>query len=263
MVNAARPCLRFNGQPRAAGRGRQIERAALNEEALDHRLVLAVLVGLTFVVPTAGLADAEPRSLPDRIELPDGWQPEGITIGPGPIAYLGSRTDGDILAANLKTGAVRVFSQGPGPGFPAIGLKSDQRGLLYVAGGNAGTGRVVSTRTGETLRTYQFATGHPPAAPTFVNDVVLSKPFAWFTDSQRPQLYRVPRARRGRPAHSGFTTLPLAASGCRHLAPPSPTGSRSPRTAERCSSCSRTPATCSGSIPGPAVLGRSISAAPC
>jgi sugar lactone lactonase YvrE len=173
------------------------------------RLMLAVLVGLTLVVPTAGLAEAKPRSLPDRIELPDGWQPEGITIGPGPIAYLGSRTDGDILAANLKTGGVRVFSQGPGPGFPAIGLKSDQRGLLYVAGGGAGTGRVVSTRTGKTLRTYQFATG-TPTAPTFVNDVVLSKRFAWFTDSQRPQLYVVPRARRGKPAPANsFRTLPL------------------------------------------------------
>ncbi len=173
------------------------------------RLLVAVFVGLALVVPTAGVADARPKRLPDRIELPNGFQPEGITIGPGPVAYLGSRADGDILAANLKTGATRVFSQGPGPGFPAIGLKSDQRSLLYVAGGTAGTGRVVSIRTGETLRTYQFATG-TPTAPTFVNDVILSKNFAWFTDSQRAQLYRVPRARNGRLApQSAVKIIPL------------------------------------------------------
>ena len=58
------------------------------------RLVTAGLLGLALVVPTAGLADARPRSLPDRIELPNGFQPEGITIGPGPVAYFGSRASG-------------------------------------------------------------------------------------------------------------------------------------------------------------------------
>jgi hypothetical protein len=31
----------------------------------------------------------------------------------------------------------------------SVGLKSDQRGRLFVAGGGAGDGRVVSTRTGK------------------------------------------------------------------------------------------------------------------
>lgn len=167
------------------------------------RLVLAVLVGLALVVPTAGMASAGSRSLPDRIELPDGFQPEGITIGPGPVAYFGSRVDGDIYAANLKTGQGRIISQGPGTA--SVGLKSDQRGLLYVAGGDAGTARIVSTRTGRILKTYRFA-----SAPTFINDVVLSKNFAYFTDSQRAQLYVVPRAWRGRPApQSAVRTIPL------------------------------------------------------
>ena len=60
------------------------------------RLLVAVFVGLALVVPTAGVADARPKRLPDRIELPNGFQPEGITIGPGPVAYLGSLADGDI-----------------------------------------------------------------------------------------------------------------------------------------------------------------------
>ncbi len=169
------------------------------------RLIIAGLAGLALVVPMAGAATAGSKSLQDRIDLPVGFQPEGITIGPGPIAYFGSRTDGDIYAADLRSGRGRVISQGPGPGSPAVGLKSDQRGLLYVAGGNTGSGRVVSTRTGETLRTHQFTTGN-----SFVNDVVLTKHAAWFTDSRNARLYVVPRAWRGNAAPAtAFRTVPL------------------------------------------------------
>jgi hypothetical protein len=48
-------------------------------------------------------------------------------------------------------------------------MKLDQRGRLFVSGGPAGDGRVVDVRTGAILASYQFA-----AAPTFVNDVVLT-----------------------------------------------------------------------------------------
>lgn len=165
------------------------------------RLLVVLLLGLALAVPTAGTASAKSRSVADGFDLPAGFQPEGITIGPGPVAYFGSRVDGDIYAASLKTGEGRVISQGPGTA--SVGLKSDQRRYLYVAGGDAGTGRVVDIRTGRIVRNYAFA-----SAPTFVNDVVLSRHAAWFTDSQKPQLYVVERDRRGRPA-SGFTTLPL------------------------------------------------------
>ena len=128
------------------------EGAALNEEALDLAAFGGRFVGLALVVPTAGVADAGPEVPPDRIELPNGFQPEGITIGPGPVAYFGSRADGDIYAADLKSGDGAVISEGPGT--PSVGLKSDQRGLLYVAGGPSGTARVVNIRTGDdALRT--------------------------------------------------------------------------------------------------------------
>ncbi len=165
------------------------------------RLILAGLLGLTLVVPTAGVASAKPPLL-DRIELPDGFQPEGITIGPGPVAYLGSLANGDIYAANLKTGRGQVISKGPGT--PSVGLKSDQRGLLYVAGGPSGTARVVSTRSGRSID-YLLTT-----KPSFINDVVLSRHYAWFTNSQQPELYRVPLIRHGRVApQSAVTTIPL------------------------------------------------------
>ena len=41
---------------------------------------------------------------PATIQLPDGFQPEGIAIGERPYAYFGSRVDGDIYRVNLGTG---------------------------------------------------------------------------------------------------------------------------------------------------------------
>ena len=165
--------------------------------------VLSALLSVALVAP----AEAKPRhSYPDRIDLPVGFLPEGITIGKAPVAYLGSRADGDIIAANLKTGQLRLVSEGLGPGNPSIGLKIDKRGLLYVAGGNTGTGRVISARTGRILANYTFTT----ATPTFVNDVVLTERYAWFTDSRQPQIYRVERTRTGRGADSAdLRTVPL------------------------------------------------------
>jgi hypothetical protein len=163
--------------------------------------LLSALLAVTLVTPAQ--AHGRHHRIPDRIELPDGFLPEGITIGRAPIAYLGSRADGDIYAANLKTGKGRVISQGPGT--PSVGLKVDRHGLLYVAGGPSGTGRVVSVRTGKILATYPFT-----GAPTFVNDVVLTRRYAWFTDSQQAQLYRVERTRTGRGATSAeFKTVLL------------------------------------------------------
>ena len=148
-------------------------------------------VGLTALAPAAAAPDtttSEP--FPDRIELPNGFLPEGIAIGAGPSAWFGSRADGDIYQANLVTGEGEVISQGPGT--PSVGLKVDLRKRLFVAGGTGGDGRVVSARTGEILATYQFTT-----EPSFVNDVVLTRRAAWFTDSSRAELYRLPLGRNG------------------------------------------------------------------
>ncbi|HLL61978.1 MAG TPA: superoxide dismutase [Propionibacteriaceae bacterium] len=143
--------------------------------------VLSALLGLALVAP----AEAKPRhAYPDRIDLPIGFQPEGITIK-GSYAYVGSLADGDIYRADLRTGEGVVISEGPGT--PSVGLKIDKSGLLYVAGGPAGTARVVDSRTGELLADYTLST-----EPSFINDVVLTKRYAWFTNSQQPELYRVP-----------------------------------------------------------------------
>lgn len=145
---------------------------------------------------------SKPTAFPARIELPDGFQPEGIAIR-GRTAYFGSLVDGDIYAASLRTGRGKLISQGPGT--PSVGLKADKHGRLWIAGGPTGTGRVVDIRTGKILKSYRLTR----AATTFVNDVVLGKHAAWFTDTSRPAIYKVPIGRHGKLLNT-VRTVPLS-----------------------------------------------------
>jgi sugar lactone lactonase YvrE len=163
------------------------------------RLIAVVLLGVALSVPLAGAAQAQP--FPDQIDLPVGFQPEGITIGPSATAYLGSRANGDIFVVDLRTGDSEVIS-GLGP-VPSVGLKISNQGYLFVAGGSTGTGRVIDVQSREIVQTYEFTED-----PSFVNDVVLTRDFAWFTDSQQAQLYGVPLGPSGTPSDE-FVTLPL------------------------------------------------------
>ena len=165
-------------------------------------LLTAGLASVTALTPVLA-APADP--FPVELALPDGFQPEGIAIGPGPTAYFGSRANGDIYEITLRTGEGEVISQGPGVGSPSVGLKSDKRGRLFVAGGNAGTARVVDTESGDILASYQLTTG-----TSFVNDVIRTRKAAWFTDSAKAQLYKLPLGAKGAlPDASQIVTLPL------------------------------------------------------
>jgi hypothetical protein len=167
------------------------------------RLLVVALLGVAVSAPLAGTALA--GTFPDRIPLPKGFQPEGITIGRHATAYLGSLANGDIYAVSLRTGERRLISEGLGHNFPSVGLKIDKHGRLFVAGGAAGTGRVIDVKTGKIIRNYTFTT-----ETSFINDVVLTRHFAWFTDSQQAQLYGVPLGRGGRPGgKASVVTLPL------------------------------------------------------
>ncbi len=158
------------------------------------RRILAAAVMAALAV-TAGAAPAQassPRShLQTSIDLPAGFQPEGIAIGLAPYAYFGSRVDGDIYRASLITGRGKVISQGPGT--QSLGMKLDRRGRLFVAGGNGGDARVVDVRTGRVLRSYTLQT-----VPAFINDVVLTGGSAWYTDSTNPALFRLDLGRHGK-----------------------------------------------------------------
>ena len=128
---------------------------------------------------------------PAHLDLPNGFRPEGIATGARHTAYLGSLVDGDIYALDLHSGEGEVVSQGPGT--PSVGLKLSHD-LLYVSGGSAGNARVVDVRTGTVLATYPLA---PAGTPSFINDVVLTEKWAWFTDSLDNAVYRVPLADDG------------------------------------------------------------------
>lgn len=154
-------------------------------------------------VPSA--ATANTPQLPATLQLPNGFQPEGIAIGPGPYAYFGSLADGSIYRINLTTGAGSTVS--PATGTLSVGIKTDASGRLFVAGGLAGNARVIDTRTGAVLAGYQLATG---TEATFVNDVVLTPTAAYFTDSYRPVLYELPLDRHGGlPAPEAVRRIPL------------------------------------------------------
>jgi outer membrane protein assembly factor BamB len=136
---------------------------------------------------------------PERIALPNGFQPEGIEIK-GSTFYVGSIPTGAIYRGDLRTGQGSILVPAA-TGRAAIGLEYD-KGRLIVAGGPTGSAFVYSAKSGELLATHVFT-----LPPTFVNDVVVTKRAAYFTDSQRPFLYRISTGRGGQ---DGFEAIPLS-----------------------------------------------------
>jgi sugar lactone lactonase YvrE len=180
------------------------------------RALAATVLGVTTmaVLATPAAATTEGRKtdrFPTEFPLPVGFLPEGIAIGDRPVAFFGSRANGDIFRVDLTTGAGAVISQGPGPGNPSVGLKVDQRGRLFVSGGGAGSARVVSVHSGAILASYQFVVPIPGANNTFINDVVLTPDGAYYTDSRSPVLFHLPLGRHGRlPAQDEVVRIPLS-----------------------------------------------------
>ena len=128
---------------------------------------------------------------PETIPLPNGWQPEGIATGKGNTFYSGSRANGAVFKGDLRSGRGDVLVQPWGGA--ALGMKVDHRNRLFVAGGGTGAASVYDARSGELLRRYTLTT-----ATTFVNDVIVTKRAAYFTDSLNRQLYVLDFGHRGR-----------------------------------------------------------------
>ena len=157
------------------------------------RRILLTLIVLAVAAPVA-LAKA---SFPDTVALPNGFAPEGIEIN-GHTAYVGSVGSGAVWVADLRTGAGRTLVAGAPGSRAATGIELD-RGLLWVSGAGFGNARVYDARTGALVRELQLATG---TAATFINDAAATKRGVYFTDSQRPVIYRV--------SGSSVTTIPLS-----------------------------------------------------
>jgi sugar lactone lactonase YvrE len=162
---------------------------------------LIALAGL-IIVASAGTSA---RAFPEFIQLPADFGPEGIAVGNGSTFYAGSlaaTTRGQILVGDLRTGEFATLAASDG--VPATGMKHDPRSnLLFVARAGSGMGTIFNAESGDVVASYQFKT-----APTFINDVVITREAAYFTDTQAPFLYRVALGPAGEPAET-FTAIPL------------------------------------------------------
>jgi sugar lactone lactonase YvrE len=151
------------------------------------RLLAGFIATIALLVASPGNSNAN-ENFPTTISLPDGWLPEGIATGRGHVIYSGSRVNGAIYAADLRTGEGEVLVPGQ-PGRIALGLDFDERSnFIFVAGGRTGLGLVHDARSGETVAVYALTS----VTPTIVNDVIVTRDAAYFTDSSNPVLYRVP-----------------------------------------------------------------------
>jgi hypothetical protein len=165
-------------------------------------------LALLLVITSLLLSAAAPAAVfPDVISVPNGFQPEGFTVGNGTTFYVGSIPTGAIYSGDLLTGqgAILVPAQS---GRMAIGLKYDSRtDLLYVAGGPTGSAFVYNASTGANVATISLTS----PGSTFVNDVTITQDAVYFTDSFQPVLYKVPLESNGQlPSAPTRQVIPLS-----------------------------------------------------
>jgi hypothetical protein len=139
---------------------------------IGRRPALALLLVVALSVSQIGAV-----IFPPVVALPNGFQPEGIAAGTGTTFFVGS----------IPTGA--VF-----------------RGLLFVAGGASGKAFIYDGNSGANVADIQLGT-----APTFINDVVITRNAVYFTDSFAPVLYKLPLSDTGAlPDPLTKQTIPLS-----------------------------------------------------
>jgi sugar lactone lactonase YvrE len=162
-------------------------------------LALAVLMALSPM--TASAHD----DLPDRIDLPDGWRPEGITTD-GHKLFVGSLANGAILRANPRTATTKIIAEGE-VGSMTVGVDYDRhRDLLWAAGGGTREIRAHDADSGKLLATYSF----DQVETRFINDLVVKRRAVFATDSVNKELMVVRLGRGdGLPGQDAATTLPL------------------------------------------------------
>lgn len=151
---------------------------------LSYGLILLVSIALIAAVPAA--------PFPAVVPLPNGFQPEGVAVGRGSEFFAGSRASGAVYHGDLRSGEGSVLVPAQ-EGRLALGLKLDERtNLLYVAGGSTGMAYVYDAGNGANVAAIKLAD-----PPTFINDVVVTREAAFFTDSFRPFYYQIPLAPNG------------------------------------------------------------------
>jgi sugar lactone lactonase YvrE len=156
--------------------------------------LIGVVAALAVPASTAAADSAHGNSdqFPDTIDLPAGFQGEGVAVGSHNSFYAGSVADGRVARGDLRDGTSDVFVSDPIVA-AATGLKADVRhDLLWVSGAATGQAAVYSLKTGDPVVALTLTT-----APSFINDVIVTRTAAYFTNSFAPEIYRVPVSRRG------------------------------------------------------------------
>jgi streptogramin lyase len=151
---------------------------------------LLALLGAVLTAASVMTAVAVAGKGPDRIALPDHYRPEGIAAGKGHSVYVGSIPTGQVLEIDTKTGSLSEAVPAR-ERHAAIGLKYDTpTDRLFVSGGPTGKAFVYDASNGAELAAFQLT---PAGQETFINDVVLTRKVAYFTDSRQPVIYAVER----------------------------------------------------------------------
>jgi hypothetical protein len=168
-----------------------------------------VLAFLAFSPAVGASPGAKSGNLPARIDVPDGFFPEGIEGGRGTTFFVGSLLDGAILRGDFRTGSVTALAPGA-PGSAAAGIAYEARhNRIWVAGGGPqlvgrGDVRVYDASSGALLAMYQ------PPGVGLLNDVAVTRKAVYVTDSGFPQLVVIPLPRDGSlPPPSAATILPV------------------------------------------------------
>ena len=160
---------------------------------INTRLLTALMLAGTLAAcaPEAVLAEVTSYTLPGSAVYP-----EGVAYRAGSANfYVGSTTDGTIFKGTLGKKDTEVLLPPALERPSAIGMKVDETGRLFVAGGASGKMFVYDTGSEALIKAFDT----PATAPggTFINDVALTPEGAYFTDSSRPVLFRVARTASG------------------------------------------------------------------
>lgn len=157
---------------------------------------------------TLGASSSMSHTFPNQIPLPLGFSPEGIVNGNGTEFFVGSLLGGAIYKGDLRTGEGFMLVPQQEERV-AVGLDYDQKtDYLFVAGG-FGVVYVYNATTGAEVAVIEL--NATPFPGTFINDCIVTKDAAYFTDSFQPVFYRVPLGNNGQlPDPVLVETIPLS-----------------------------------------------------
>jgi sugar lactone lactonase YvrE len=142
-------------------------------------------LALLLVAVGVGPAGAK-TALPSTLPLPRAWQPEGIAIKANTF-FVGSIPTGSIYRGDLRTGQGEPYIVRTGRA--ATGLEA-RGNRLFVSGAGTGKAFVYDIARKADIATYTFD-------PGFINDVVVTKNGAYFTNSNVAALFRIPTLGNG------------------------------------------------------------------